>query len=171
VNVAAVALLAVSQVCDPELGDVTLSDLGMIVSITTSQQDGADDVVDVTLVPTFLGCPARSVIERSIRDAISAAGITHPAAIRWSHQPWTETMVTVEGRAKLGALGIAVGDAGCTECGGALRPTGSPGPTSCRSVARCRACGEIVEVLRGAGSPVRFKQVDFAPMSGSYANV
>jgi ring-1,2-phenylacetyl-CoA epoxidase subunit PaaD len=148
----------VHGVPDPELGDVTIGELGMVRSLEVSLCG-----VSVELVPTFLGCPARSVIEAHIRQLVGAETDV-PLTVRWVSAPWTESMISQTGIEKLARLGIAVGDAGCPLCSGKIELVGGQGPTSCRSVGRCVACGEIVEVMRGAGSPLRFG-------SKTYANV
>jgi ring-1,2-phenylacetyl-CoA epoxidase subunit PaaD len=150
----------VGAVPDPELGDVTIGELGMLNAV---EWDGSQ--LRVILVPTFLGCPARSVIELQVVSAVAPT----PVTITWSPSSWVETMIDAAGRAKLAALGIAVGDAGCPRCGAALAATLVPGPTSCRSAARCTGCGDVVEVIRGAASPIRFRGLDVQGIS--YANV
>jgi ring-1,2-phenylacetyl-CoA epoxidase subunit PaaD len=156
------ARAAVFAVCDPELGDVTIGELGMVVAVCVSDEIAGDNGVPIVLVelmPTFLGCPARSVIERSVREALAPTEVV----IKWVSKVWTEALVSDVGRTKLGLLGIAVGDAPCPNCGGADLVMLGPSATSCRSAARCNSCHEVIEVLRSAASPVRFR--------GLYANV
>ena len=102
---------AVGAVRDPELGEVTLDDLGLVRAVV--QRDGT---VAVELVPTFLGCPARGVIEADVRRAV----LPWPAEITWCHEVWNEERVTPAGRAKLAGLGTVVGDGPCPRCAGRL---------------------------------------------------
>ncbi|MFD0381946.1 iron-sulfur cluster assembly protein [Streptomyces stramineus] len=51
---------------------VTLADLGVIRSVETA----ADGVMEVSITPTFLGCPAMPAIEKGIRAALADCG--HP---------------------------------------------------------------------------------------------
>jgi ring-1,2-phenylacetyl-CoA epoxidase subunit PaaD len=148
----------VRSVPDPELGDVTIGELGMVRSVEWSPSG-----FTVELVPTFLGCPARSVIETHLRQLVAEQSDA-PVTVKWVSDQWTESMISRLGVEKLARLGIAVGDNGCPRCGGLLQLVSGQGPTSCRSVGRCEACREIVEIMRGAASPVRFR-------SGTYANV
>ncbi len=148
---------AVGAVRDPELGEVTLDDLGLVRAVV--QRGGT---VAVELVPTFLGCPARGVIEADVRRAV----LPWPAEITWCHEVWNEERVTPAGRAKLAGLGTVVGDGPCPRCAGRLEVLLPDGAAACRSVARCTACGELVDVLRGPASNVRL-----GARRGSYAHL
>jgi ring-1,2-phenylacetyl-CoA epoxidase subunit PaaD len=160
-----VLLAAVSAVRDPELGDVTIGDLGLVRRVTPSLADREVSVA-VELVPTFLGCPALGLIERDVIAAAVAAGATR-ATVVWSTASWDESMVTPTGRQRLAALNITVGDSPCPRCGsGPVAMVAVNGATSCRSLARCEACHEIVDVLRSAGHESRFAHpvpVSFTP--------
>lgn len=138
--------MAVGAVRDPELGEVTLDDLGLVRAV-----GARGDVVTVELVPTFLGCPARGVIEADVRRAV----LPWRAEVSWCHEVWSEERVTPAGRSKLAGLGTVVGDAPCPRCAGRLEVLLPDGAASCRSVARCTACGELADVLRGPASNVR----------------
>ncbi len=140
---------AVGAVRDPELGDVTLDDLGMVRDVRVGPGG-----VAVELVATFLGCPARGVIEADVHRAVAP----HRAEIRWLLEAWHESSVTPSGRERLAAIGVVVGDAPCPRCTGALRVLLPVGTASCRSVARCTGCGELVDVLRGPSSNVRWAE-------------
>ena len=62
------AIMAVlAKVPDPEIPVVSIVDLGIIRGI-------ASDPPRVLVSPTYTGCPATVAIERSIRDALDAAG-------------------------------------------------------------------------------------------------
>jgi ring-1,2-phenylacetyl-CoA epoxidase subunit PaaD len=175
---------AVARVCDPELGDVTLGDLGVVRSVRSTpwdpphvdtgphdprthdlrthdlrthdhgSLDGGGLHVEVVLIPTFTGCPALSVIESQVRAAVADVLQPVPCTVHvaWDRAAlWTSSAVSPPGRARLAALGIAVGpDAVCVRCNGELAVLSATASTSCRSVSRCTSCGEIVEVLRGA---------------------
>jgi ring-1,2-phenylacetyl-CoA epoxidase subunit PaaD len=150
---------------DPELGEVTIGDLGLVRSaVVVADADGAL-AVTVELTPTFLGCPAIATIERDVSMALKAAG-ADTVAVRWSTLPWDETQVSALGRERLSAMNIAVGDDSCPRCGnGPLRSLGANSSTSCRSLARCETCHDIVDVLRSASHPMRFGSV--VPMAVS----
>jgi ring-1,2-phenylacetyl-CoA epoxidase subunit PaaD len=152
---------AVGAVRDPELGDVTLDDLGLVRGVAV---DPATGVVTVELVATFLGCPARGVIEADVAAAVaSAAGIpAEPGApgttvsVRWLPEPWRTASVTAAGRERLAAIGVVVEGDPCPRCRGSLSIVLPNGSASCRSVARCDGCGDLLDVLRGPDSELRF---------------
>ena len=143
----------VGAVLDPELGDVTIGELGLVVEVRANP----DGSVEVDLVPTFLGCPALGVIAADVQRACERLGATS-STIRWRPDVrWTTDRVSAAGVAKLAAFGVAVDtghthvtDAHCPDCSQpSLEPRGDVGPTACRSIAWCIECRSPVEILRG----------------------
>ena len=53
------------SVMDPEIPVVSVVDLGIVRDVTPTE---------VTITPTYSGCPATDVIERTIRAELDAAG-------------------------------------------------------------------------------------------------
>lgn len=161
---------AVASVPDPELGGVTIGELGLVHELRRSPVDG---VVEVILLPTFLGCPALNLMERDVVKVLSTHGV--PAVrVTWAHSPaWSPSRISAPGRIKLAELGIAVPGSDssadgalpvCPICEVAALEAKLPvGPTACRSVAWCTSCRSVVEIMRGAHAG--FIQED------SYANV
>ena len=94
------AILA--QVPDPEIPAISLTDLGIIRDVTW-----AGDVLEVTVTPTYSGCPATSFINLAIEAALRDAGIENVALKRQLSPPWTTDGLSEDGRAKLEAYGIA----------------------------------------------------------------
>lgn len=138
---------AARGVLDPELGDVTIGELGLIRSISV-----AVNGIEIVLTPTFLGCPATRLMANDVQRAVErVAPPGRSVTVRWENgAAWSSASVSPSGRKKLGLLNIAVGDQGaCPNCGGRLEHLSSQGPTGCRSVSRCGSCRDIVEVLRG----------------------
>lgn len=136
-------LAQLRKVEDPEL-PVSIVDLGMVRGV----DEDANGTITVTLVPTFLGCPAQLFIERDIADALPGA------QVRWSAEPWGLADVTDRGREALAELGVVVPDeegaAGCPFCGSPeVDITGEFGATLCRRLAFCRSCRSPIEVMRG----------------------
>jgi ring-1,2-phenylacetyl-CoA epoxidase subunit PaaD len=148
---------AVSSVPDPELGGVTIGELGLVHELRQSPIDG---VIEVILLPTFLGCPALKLMERDVLTVLSMHGVS-AARVTWAHAPtWSPSRISMAGRRKLAELGIAVpGSEGsvdealpvCPICAVAALEAKLPvGPTACRSVAWCRSCRSVVEIMRGS---------------------
>jgi ring-1,2-phenylacetyl-CoA epoxidase subunit PaaD len=141
---------------DPEVPALSVCDLGIVRGV-----EETDDALRITLTPTYSGCPATEVIERSVIDAIEAAGLG-PVRVDLQRAPaWTTDWITPEGREKLRAYGIAppgpvAADGAvpihiqprvaCPRCGSARTERLSAfGSTACKSLYRCIACREPFE--------------------------
>ena len=157
------AWATLDEVPDPEVPALSVRDLGLVRGI--SEQG---ETLEVVLTPTYSGCPATEVIERSVLDAIEAAGLG-PARVRLQRAPaWTTDWISEHGKAKLRDYGIA--PPGPVAAGGAVpvRITGrradlvpcprcaSPrterlsafGSTACKALWRCLACREPFEQFK-----------------------
>ena len=64
------ARAAVAAVVDPEIPVLTLEDLGVVRDVTL----GGDGAVEVTITPTYSGCPAMSVMALDLQSALAEAG-------------------------------------------------------------------------------------------------
>lgn len=91
-----------SQVPDPEIPVISLTDLGIIRDV-----EWQGDTLVVTVTPTYSGCPATTVINLDIETALRAKGIEKLRLERQLSPPWTTDWITAEGREKLRAYGIA----------------------------------------------------------------
>ena len=150
------ALEAVSAVVDPELPVLTIADLGVLRDVV--EQDGA---VEVSITPTYSGCPAMAMIALEVELALDRAGI--PGRVRTVLSPaWTTDWMTEHGREKLRAYGVAppARTAGrralfgeevvaCPLCA-SLRTErlAEFGSTSCKALWRCLACREPFDHFR-----------------------
>ena len=150
------ALAALEAVTDPEIPVLTISDLGILREVSV---DG--DTVDVTITPTYSGCPAMNVIALDIQTALDRAGIK--ARVRTSLSPaWTTDWLSEAARQKLAAFGIAPPEHAasrralfgeerptCPRCGSADTERISEfGSTACKSLHRCRACREPFDAFK-----------------------
>lgn len=155
---AADAREVVAAVVDPEIPVLTIADLGVLRDV----QVATDGAVDVTITPTYSGCPAMDAIRADIERALRAAG--HPAVrVRTVLSPaWTTDWLTDAGRRKLAAHGIAppgrARESGpvpvalgvrCPRCGSVdTRMTSRFGSTACKALYVCRACAEPFDHLK-----------------------
>jgi ring-1,2-phenylacetyl-CoA epoxidase subunit PaaD len=140
---------AVAEVDDPEMPGVSIVGLGLLESVDVDDHG----CVAIGLLPTFSGCPALDLIATRVRDAVAAVdGVTavHVAFLR--SPVWSVDRVSADAETALAdRLGIAVerdAAAACPRCGAATIRRSLFGPTRCRAVHTCVACGEVVEVLR-----------------------
>ncbi|MGH2727056.1 MAG: 1,2-phenylacetyl-CoA epoxidase subunit PaaD [Actinomycetota bacterium] len=136
---------ALSRVKDPEIPVCSITDLGLVERVTVTE--GA---IDVTLLPTFVGCPALDAIredaERAVRDL---AGNRDVRVTYVFDPPWTTDRVTEAGREAMKTFGIAPPGTArplqiavrCPHCGSTATTLESEfGPTPCRSIRYCTAC-------------------------------
>ncbi len=140
---------ALRGVDDPEYPGVSVVDMGMIA---------AAEVIDgraaVELITTFSGCPALDIISSEIARVIGALDGIANVEVRRSAEAWDTSRLSDHARSVMARdLTVAVAVPGmpaeCPRCGAAALVEQSPfGPTRCRAVHRCGACGEVVEVLR-----------------------
>jgi ring-1,2-phenylacetyl-CoA epoxidase subunit PaaD len=126
------------DVPDPEIPVVSVVDLGIVRAI----EDGR-----VVITPTYSGCPATEVIERSVREALDAAGFRSVAIDTILSPPWTTEWISPEGREKLRRYGIAPPEASgavaCPLCGSEqVEEVSRFGSTPCKAQWRCRDCLE-----------------------------
>jgi ring-1,2-phenylacetyl-CoA epoxidase subunit PaaD len=151
------ALAAVSEVCDPELPVLTIADLGVLRGVAL-----VDGRVEVTITPTYSGCPAMTMIALEIELALDRAGIPGATIRTVLHPAWTTDWMSQDGRRKLRDYGIAPPAAGsgrralfgqdvvaCPRCGSEdTERLAEFGSTSCKALWRCRACREPFDYFK-----------------------
>lgn len=138
---------AVATVEDPEYPGVTIVDLGLLESIDI----GDDGHVRIELTPTFSGCPALGMIGDDVTRAVQAVDGVSGVEVSWVAAPvWTTDRISPLARWRLARdLTVVVGTSWCPVCDqGPLELVSDVGPSRCRAIRRCTACGEIVEQVR-----------------------
>lgn len=145
---------ALAEIRDPEIPTAGIVELGMVHAV---REEGDDLVVEI--LPTFSGCPALSVIVDTVASELDAAGVGRVRVVTRLDIPWTTAMITDEGRRQVAAFGIVppqrklvaeeITCLNCRERNVAL--VSRFGPTPCRAIARCRSCGEPLEVFKPIG--------------------
>ena len=138
------------SVMDPEIPVLSVIDLGIVRYVR-----GEAGRLRVGITPTYSGCPATEVIQRSIREALTRAGMADATLETVLSPPWSSEWLTEEGRRKLEAFGIAAPRAraalkvSCPHCG---RPEveriSEFGSTPCKAHYRCQACLEPFDVFK-----------------------
>jgi ring-1,2-phenylacetyl-CoA epoxidase subunit PaaD len=150
------ALAALETVTDPEIPVMTISDLGILRDVSV-----VGDTVDVTITPTYSGCPAMNMITLDIETALARAGVKARVHTRLS-PAWTTDWLSDAARRKLAAFGIAPPEHAasrralfgqehpvCPRCGSADTELISEfGSTACKSLHRCRACREPFDAFK-----------------------
>ena len=138
-----------AKVLDPEVPALSLVDLGIVRDVEV----GADDVVTVTLTPTYSGCPATEVIETSVTEALKMRGVAEVEINRVLSPPWTTDWITADGREKLRRYGIAPPspslEIACPQCESMNTERVSEfGSTACKASWRCCDCLEPFEYFK-----------------------
>jgi len=146
-----------SEVPDPEIPVLTITDLGIVRDVTI------EDGITITLTPTYIGCPATEVIEQSVIDAMRDRGIDDVQIRRVLSPPWTTDWISDAGRDKLRAYGIAPPMHGaskhallngqrnvaCPRCESENTERVSEfGSTACKASYRCTDCLEPFEYFK-----------------------
>jgi ring-1,2-phenylacetyl-CoA epoxidase subunit PaaD len=160
---------ALADVLDPEVPVLSVLDLGIVRDVVQAE-DGA---LEVTLTPTYSGCPATEAIEAAVVAALQPLG---PVRIKTRWAPaWTTDWISDDGKRKLREYGIAppghlVGEAtvrfhsvrpepveglrqaqperrvACPRCHSARTERLSAfGATACKALYRCLDCREPFE--------------------------
>jgi ring-1,2-phenylacetyl-CoA epoxidase subunit PaaD len=144
----------VADVPDPEVPVLTIEDLGILRDVSVS--DGGR--VQVTITPTYSGCPAMDTIRADVLDRLRAGG-HGDAEVRLVLSPaWTTDWMSEGGKRKLREYGIAPPFATRTPQGGPVPLSlsvrcprcGSPdtrelsrfGSTACKALWSCTSCLE-----------------------------
>ncbi len=137
-----------SEVADPEIPVLTITDLGIVRDV-----ECGDEVI-VSLTPTYSGCPATEVIERSVASALQERGVSNVRIKRVLSPPWTTDWISEEGRDKLRVYGIAPPERrerpiACPRCNSASTELVSEfGSTACKASYKCSDCLEPFEYFK-----------------------
>jgi ring-1,2-phenylacetyl-CoA epoxidase subunit PaaD len=145
---------ALDAVHDPEIPACAITDLGMVERVEVTA-----DRIEVDLLPTFVGCPAKDIIGDDVRRAVATAADGREIAVRFVYDPpWTTDRITERGRERLRGIGIAPhwdrpasgpvtmplmtsSPVPCPFCGATDTVMESRwGPTPCRTQHFCRSC-------------------------------
>lgn len=87
---------------DPEVPVLSILDLGIVRDVSLY-----NDEVEVTITPTYSGCPAMDMIAMNIRMALLENGFKNIKITVVLSPAWTTDWMSEEGRRKLKEYGIA----------------------------------------------------------------
>ncbi|WP_373989024.1 1,2-phenylacetyl-CoA epoxidase subunit PaaD [Duganella sp. BuS-21] len=88
---------------DPEIPVISIVDLGIVRDVRVA----ADGACDVTITPTYSGCPAMQVIADAIGEALHARGVREVRLHKQLSPAWTTDWMSEAGKAALKGYGIA----------------------------------------------------------------
>ncbi|WP_426564511.1 1,2-phenylacetyl-CoA epoxidase subunit PaaD [Angustibacter sp. McL0619] len=157
------AYTAAAAVLDPEVPVLTIEDLGVLRAVQVAE----DGSVDVTITPTYSGCPAMQTIADDVATALAEAGFGPVRVATVLAPAWSTDWMSEDGRRKLSEYGIAppsppsptTGDrrngpvqltlgrrpelVACPQCGSTrTRELSRFGSTACKALWQCESCHE-----------------------------
>ena len=150
--VAGTARSVAATVPDPEIPVLTIEDLGILRDVEVDDHGH----VNVTITPTYSGCPAMDAIRADVVEALAGAGYDDVSVELVLSPAWTTDWMSEEGRRKLEEYGIAPPShrepgapvaltlsLRCPQCGSPdTRELSRFGSTACKSLWVCNACRE-----------------------------
>ncbi|AXG68088.1 putative 1,2-phenylacetyl-CoA epoxidase, subunit D [Kordia sp. SMS9] len=146
------------KVSDPEIPVLSIMDMGVVRSATL-----INGIVEVSITPTYSGCPAMDVIGDDIAKALKENG--YESNVKLILVPaWTTDWITERGRKALREYGIApplnpdadkealLGDkriVKCTNCNSTNTKLVSQfGSTACKALFKCEDCLEPFDYFK-----------------------
>jgi ring-1,2-phenylacetyl-CoA epoxidase subunit PaaD len=150
-----------SEIVDPEIPVLSIVDLGIIHAINIKE----DKSVEITITPTFVGCPAIDTIKNNIIDTLQTQGIHDVAVIVDRYIPWSTNKISEKGKLALKTYGIAppksevifseddllhmLQHIECPQCSSTNTEIQSPfGTTLCRTIHYCHTCKQSFEHMK-----------------------
>ncbi len=146
------------SVSDPEIPVLSILDMGVVRSAIINE-----NIVELTITPTYSGCPAMDVIGDDIKLALKEAGYKSNVKLVLS-PAWTTDWITEKGRKDLKDYGIAppleaeadkealLGNkkiVNCTNCGSSNTKLVSQfGSTACKALFKCDDCLEPFDYFK-----------------------
>ena len=126
---------------DPEIPAVSIVDLGIVRNVEFD-----DDQFNITITPTYSGCPAFSFMKEEIIRHLETEGITNYQINTSLAPPWTTDWMSDEVKSKLKEAGIAPPsqEVACPKCDSQnVQVISEFGSTACKALYKCNDCIEI----------------------------
>ena len=153
-------LSILQQVNDPEIPVLSIIDLGIIRDVIINNNE-----VEVIITPTYSGCPAMNRIEWDIRATLLENGFTKAKITTMLNPAWTTDWMTISGKQKLKAYGIAPPNSSqsvcsielfvkeesvqCPQCNSYNTKLISQfGSTACKALYKCNDCKEPFDYFK-----------------------
>jgi ring-1,2-phenylacetyl-CoA epoxidase subunit PaaD len=147
------------QVPDPEIPVLSIVDLGIVRNVTATAE-----AVEITITPTYSGCPAMDMIEVNIRAVLQENGIDEVIIKTVLSPAWTTDWLSENGKKKLKVYGIAppvaattdkrllLGEEKLVECpicnSNNTKLISQFGSTACKSLYQCLDCLEPFDYFK-----------------------
>ncbi len=150
---------ALEGVKDPEIPVISVVEMGMITGIEIRDSHSAQ----ITMTPTFVGCPAIDVIKKSIREEVMKLGFGDVEVKVDFETQWTSDRMKPEAKLKLEKFGLAppvmlndeelsveqLNNVRCPHCHSTDTTLRSAfGSTLCRAIRFCFSCKQGFEQFK-----------------------
>jgi ring-1,2-phenylacetyl-CoA epoxidase subunit PaaD len=148
-----------NEVKDPEVPVLSILDLGIVRSIKTEGNQ-----IQITITPTYSGCPAMDVISMDVRLKLLEHGYKNIEIIQSLSPAWTTDWMSEEGKRKLKEFGIAPPNpkqqfckeemfqqeaVQCPLCNSYHTERISQfGSTACKAIYQCNECKETFDYFK-----------------------
>jgi ring-1,2-phenylacetyl-CoA epoxidase subunit PaaD len=145
-----------SEVKDPEIPVLSISDLGILRSV-----DLSGDVIRIKITPTYSGCPAMETIREDILNILAKHDLVKVEIKEVLSPAWTSDWISEAGKQKLRAYGIAAPASHACLADGDDQPECCPhchskniemvsrfGSTACKALYRCIDCREPFDYFK-----------------------
>ena len=126
---------------DPEIPAVSIVDLGIVRNVEFD-----NNKLNITITPTYSGCPAFSFMKEEIICHLETEGITNYQIDTALAPPWTTDWMSDEVKSKLEEAGIAPPsqEVACPQCDSQnVQVISEFGSTACKALYKCNDCIEI----------------------------
>lgn len=141
------------SVPDPEIPVLSVIDLGIVRTVEQTENG-----IDISITPTYSGCPAMDMISMQIRLVLLEAGYPNIHLKSVLSPAWTTDWMSTEGKEKLKTYGIAppktsmpIPEDGveCPQCHSTdTKLVSEFGSTACKSLYQCNLCQEPFDYFK-----------------------
>ena len=145
---------------DPEIPVLSIVDLGIVRDVAVT-----DELVTITITPTYTGCPAMDMIAASIKMELMANGFRDVKVESVISPAWTTDWMTEKGKQQLKEYGIAPPNPRQQVCNDKLfapdeavqcphcdswhtRRISEFGSTACKALYQCQDCQEPFDYFK-----------------------
>ena len=134
---------------DPEIPVISVVDLGIVRNVKWK-----NNKAEITITPTYTGCPAMSVIPIDIQTTLEKKGIEKIEIKTQIAPAWTTEWISKHGKEKLEKYGIAApnnakGPKRCPQCQSEkIEKISQFGSTPCKAQWKCSKCLEPFDYFK-----------------------
>jgi ring-1,2-phenylacetyl-CoA epoxidase subunit PaaD len=151
------------NVKDPEIPVLTVVDMGIITKVQIPNSELKISSVEITMTPTFVGCPAIGVMKKNIEEEVKKMGFDKVTVLVDYETRWTSDRMKPEAKVKLEKFGLAppaelkdeelteeiLNKVRCPHCGSTDTTLRSSfGSTLCRAIRFCYSCKQGFEQFK-----------------------